>query len=103
VPGVSLHLFAYHCGYTQRVARHPLSKEETMPRNTSAGEDYALTELFVNQLDAEQVGVAVKDSIDITGDTILDWIAGQFSPEEVFDESDLENWASQNGFVKERE
>lgn len=31
----------------------------------------------------------------------LDWISHNMSPEDVFTESALENWADENGYVKE--
>lgn len=31
----------------------------------------------------------------------VEWIQYYLSPEEVFDKSDLEEWAENNGFVKE--
>ena len=34
------------------------------------------------------------------GDAI-EWITGQFNPEDIFDEKQLEEWALDNGFVKE--
>lgn len=44
---------------------------------------------------------------EVIGDSLLedaiDWISHNLSPEEVFEEAELENWARQNGFVEEGE
>jgi len=34
-------------------------------------------------------------------DEIIDWVKVNYEAEEVFDTSDLEEWAMDNGFVKE--
>lgn len=34
-------------------------------------------------------------------DTAIDFIASNFSPEDVFSTKDLENWAESNGYTKE--
>jgi hypothetical protein len=34
---------------------------------------------------------------------IIRWIGVEFVPEDVFDETDLEEWAKENGYVKENE
>lgn len=33
-------------------------------------------------------------------DSVVEWIQGQLSPEDVFDKTELENWAYDNGFRK---
>ena len=34
-------------------------------------------------------------------DSSIEWIAKNLNPSDVFDETDLETWALNNGFVKE--
>ena len=34
-------------------------------------------------------------------DWVLEWVEQNFGPEDVFDASDLEEWAKDNGFTKE--
>jgi len=34
-------------------------------------------------------------------DASIDWIQGNLNPEDVFKESQLEDWAERNGFVKQ--
>ena len=38
-------------------------------------------------------------TIDAT--KVLEWVQDTFSPEEVFEEAELEEWASKNGWIKE--
>jgi hypothetical protein len=33
----------------------------------------------------------------------IEWIKGKYSPEDVFDESQLATWATENGYVLEEE
>jgi hypothetical protein len=41
---------------------------------------------------------------DVIGDALLEtsinWIASNLNPEDVFSESDLANWAEENGYVQ---
>ena len=45
-----------------------------------------------------------KDFIDFLDlrilDEAIDYIQNRYSPEQIFDVSDLENWAMQNNFIK---
>lgn len=39
--------------------------------------------------------------VDIEDKAIIEWVKDCLRPEDVFPESDLEDWAESNGFVKE--
>jgi hypothetical protein len=43
----------------------------------------------------------MREMISLTN--VLVWIKDNLSPEDVFDDVDLETWAEENGFVKEEE
>jgi hypothetical protein len=36
-----------------------------------------------------------------TLDTAIDWISSNLSPDDVFSEKELQNWAESNGYTKE--
>ena len=40
--------------------------------------------------------------LEDSGDDVLAWVAGEFYPEDVFSEEDLERWADENGYVQEQ-
>jgi hypothetical protein len=59
-----------------------------MPRATSSQED-------------KDFGELLKESVDFSGmdaSWVLEWVADNFAPEEVFEDSVLEAWAEDNGY-----
>jgi hypothetical protein len=59
-----------------------------MPRATSSQED-------------KDFGERLVELIDLTGmdaSWVLEWVAGSFAPEDVFDHADLEKWAEDNDY-----
>ena len=45
----------------------------------------------------------VKDILDLDLVRLLEIIANEFTPEDVFSEDDLKYWAENNGYIKENE
>ena len=39
--------------------------------------------------------------VDVDDSAVKDYIQANYSPEDVFPESDLEDWAEANGFIRE--
>ena len=39
--------------------------------------------------------------VEISEDDILDWVAKNYSPDDVFTGSQLEDWAKHNGYIQE--
>ncbi len=55
------------------------------------------------QQDRDFLELLVKE-IDINDASfVLEWVAGQFAPEEVYDEWSLKHWAETNGYVLEEQ
>ena len=59
-----------------------------MAKKTSGSEDNAATDFLVRLL-----------SIDF-GD-VLEYVQQNYQPEEVFSETELDDWATENGYIKE--
>jgi len=60
-----------------------------MAKRTTGPEDKSCAEMLISSLDLQ---------IDAT--LVLEWVAGNFDPEDVFDEDQLSSWAEDNGFEK---
>ena len=43
------------------------------------------------------------NEVDVDDETVVDYVQGNFSPEEVFPQSELEGWAKANGFVRDED
>jgi len=41
------------------------------------------------------------ENISVDASYVLDWVADNFAPEEIFDEETLRQWALDSGFVEE--
>ncbi len=41
--------------------------------------------------------------VEVDDTAVLSHVKNEYSPEQVFDESELEHWAESNGFVREEE
>jgi hypothetical protein len=61
-----------------------------MARRTTSYEDQEL---------ADYIG----EEMTLDAGKILDYVSRNFEPGDVFDDVDLENWARENGFIKEDE
>ena len=43
------------------------------------------------------------NEVDVDDETVVDYVQGNFSPEEVFPQSELEGWAKANGFIRDED
>jgi hypothetical protein len=41
------------------------------------------------------------NEIEVEDDEVIDYIKNHFRPEDIFEDADLEDWANNNGFIKE--
>ena len=58
---------------------------------------------MIRKGDLEKMFLEVIPDLDGIMEQLLDQIANNLDPEDVFDEKDLADWASRNGFWHERE
>ena len=63
-----------------------------MPQNTTESQDKALQAIIAKN--------GTFSVVTLDGSRILEWVASEFLPDEVFSESALHEWAKQAGFVK---
>jgi hypothetical protein len=69
--------------------------------NTTALQDKSLGKLI-----KEESEITVSSGniiVIINAEKVIDWVAGEFSPEEVFSDTNLARWANNNGYVLEEE
>ena len=57
---------------------------------TSSNQDRSFRSLLIDQLNLDQ-----------QYDWILEWIAEEFNPDDIFDNERLNEWAIENGYIKE--
>ncbi len=48
-----------------------------------------------------QFDLHMKDDLTLRLESALEWIKENLTPEQVFDQDELEDWARSNGFVEE--
>ena len=76
---------------------------------TTVSEDKQLADAIYDQMDVDSIqdaiATALKESIQksLKQDYwwLIDWIGKNMSPDDVFDEKVLEDWAIRNGYVKD--
>ena len=64
-------------------------------RRVSTGDEAMRT---TNKQDAQFIAAMVPND---WLETCADWIASEFSPEDVFGKDAMEEWAKENGYIKE--
>ncbi len=55
---------------------------------------------MISTKDSREFGESVFDTSDLLEDAV-DWVSSRLTPEDVFHISELEEWAEDNGYVKE--
>lgn len=51
----------------------------------------------------DQFDAHMKDGLKLELESALEWIKENLTPEQVFDQDELEEWATSNGFVEEED
>ena len=68
---------------------------------TTQRQDKDFQEQLFDAISDQDILSAVRDLLNVNSSWVLDWVAENFNPDDVFTDDDLERWAKEHGYTHE--